>query len=199
MSLRTQITGYLAQLLPTKTRTIIRGKQQPAASAHLMDVDVMHGYLRSAEAGDTTPLFGLYRDILAGHAHTQGEFNKRKLAVLGEPLTLTPKNAENPAEVAWVAELQTQLEDRPGLMDFLSHCLDATMYPVALSERTYQPSARPGYKFAVAAVDALDAGQTNSIMVFRDGTYGHLPIHEVADSKYVLDPALLRLASPLAS
>lgn len=54
------------------------------------------------------------------------------------------------------------------------------------------------YKFAVAAVDALEAGQTNSIMVYRDGTYGHLPIQVVADSKYQLDPALLRLASPLA-
>lgn len=54
------------------------------------------------------------------------------------------------------------------------------------------------YKFAVAAVDALEAGQTNSIMVYRDGTYGHLPIQVVADSKYQLDSALLRLASPLA-
>lgn len=54
------------------------------------------------------------------------------------------------------------------------------------------------YKFAVAAVDALEAGQTNSIMVYRDGTYGHLPIQVVADAKYQLDPALLRLASPLA-
>ena len=152
MSLRTQISEYLAKLLPTKTRLIVRGKQQPAASAHLMDVDVMHGHLRSAEAGDTTPLFGLYRDILASHAHTQGEFNKRKLAVLGEPLTLTAKNGEDPAEVAWVAELQTQLEDRPGLMDFLSHCLDATMYPVSLSERTYQPSSRPGWRYELGAI-----------------------------------------------
>ena len=55
------------------------------------------------------------------------------------------------------------------------------------------------YKFAVAAVDALDEGQTNSIMIFRDGVYGNLPIHEVAESKYKLDPALLRLAAPLAS
>jgi 6-phosphofructokinase 1 len=54
------------------------------------------------------------------------------------------------------------------------------------------------YKFAVAAVDALDAGQTHSIMIYRDGTYGRLPIHKVADSKYEIDPALLKLAAPLA-
>jgi 6-phosphofructokinase 1 len=54
------------------------------------------------------------------------------------------------------------------------------------------------YKFAVAAVDALDAGQTHSIMIYRDGTYGRLPIHKVEDSKYEIDPALLKLAAPLA-
>jgi 6-phosphofructokinase 1 len=54
------------------------------------------------------------------------------------------------------------------------------------------------YKFAVAAVEALDAGETNAIMVYRDGTYGHLPIHAVADTRYKLDPALIRLGKPLA-
>jgi len=55
------------------------------------------------------------------------------------------------------------------------------------------------YKFAVAAVDALEAGQTNSIMIFKDGHYSHLPIADVADAKYRIDPALLKLAAPLAS
>ncbi len=55
------------------------------------------------------------------------------------------------------------------------------------------------YKFAVAAVDALDAGQTNSIMIFKDGTYGRIPIEDVAHQRYRIDPHLLQLASPLAS
>ncbi|MBK1883514.1 6-phosphofructokinase [Luteolibacter pohnpeiensis] len=55
------------------------------------------------------------------------------------------------------------------------------------------------YKFAVAAVDALDAGATNAIMVYRDGTYGSLPIDAVAHQQYKLDPALFRLAGPLAT
>jgi len=54
------------------------------------------------------------------------------------------------------------------------------------------------YKFAYAAVEALDAGATNAIMVYRDGRFGHLPIHIVTDSKYVIDPALVKLCSPLA-
>lgn len=55
------------------------------------------------------------------------------------------------------------------------------------------------YKFAVAAVDSLEAGQTNAIMVYRDGTFGHLPIHTVVDSKYKIDPGLMRLCAPLCS
>ncbi len=54
------------------------------------------------------------------------------------------------------------------------------------------------YKFAVAAVESLHAGESNAIMVFRDGACGHLPIHAVAGSKYRVDPALVRLARPLA-
>ena len=54
------------------------------------------------------------------------------------------------------------------------------------------------YKFAVAAVDALDAGQTNSIMIYKDGSYGELPIEKVADAKYRMAPALLKLGMPLA-
>lgn len=54
------------------------------------------------------------------------------------------------------------------------------------------------YKFAVAAVDALDRGETNAIMVYRDGTYGHLPVDAVAHQKYKLDSTLIKLATPLA-
>ncbi len=54
------------------------------------------------------------------------------------------------------------------------------------------------YKFAVAAVDALHAGHSNSIMVFKDGLYSHLPVEQVAHSKYKIDPALLKLGGPLA-
>ncbi|MCW1886994.1 6-phosphofructokinase [Luteolibacter flavescens] len=55
------------------------------------------------------------------------------------------------------------------------------------------------YKFAVAAVDSLVAGQTNSIMVYRDGTFGNLPIHTVVDSKYQIDPAIMKLCGPLCA
>lgn len=149
MSIRSEIQSLLSNLLPTKTRVVVRGHQQPAATAHQVDVDVLHGYLRSAEAGDVTPLFGLYRDILASHAHTQAEFSKRKLAVLGDPLALIPADPDNLADAKLVAEVQAHLIDRPGWIQFLSHALDSTLYPVALAERSYQVSASPGWRYEI--------------------------------------------------
>lgn len=49
------------------------------------------------------------------------------------------------------------------------------------------------YKFAVAAIDGLLEGENNQIVVYRDGTFGHLPINEVADAKHRVDPSLVKL------
>lgn len=53
------------------------------------------------------------------------------------------------------------------------------------------------YKFAVAAVDSLENGGTNSVMIYKDGTFGSLPIHDVCDSKYRIDPQLITLCRSL--
>lgn len=148
--MKLELSKLLLNLLPTRTRVVVRGHQQPAALAHTMTVDTLHGMLRSAESGDCTQLFGLYRDILATHAHTQAEFSKRKLAVLGDPLTLLSPDPENALAVARDAEVQAHLMDRPGCIQFLSHCLDSTLYPVALAERSYQVSGRLGWRYEIA-------------------------------------------------
>jgi len=53
------------------------------------------------------------------------------------------------------------------------------------------------YKFSVAAIDSLRTGGTNDIVVFRNGTYGRLPISEVADAKHHVDPEIVRLCEPM--
>jgi phage gp29-like protein len=148
MSLQTEIRNLLTNLLPpARTRVIIRGSQQPPALAHTLDVDAIHGILRSAEQGETTRLFALYRDIVVGHAHTQGEFSKRKLAVLGEPITLIPHDPEDPTAAAHCQAVQNHLTSQPAWINWLAHNLDSTLYPVALSIRTYQPSYLPGWRY----------------------------------------------------
>lgn len=149
MSIRSNLANLLASLIPTKTRVIVRGNQQPPATAHAMDVDTLHAYLRQAEGGVTYPLFGLYRDIIAGHAHTQGEFAKRKLAVLCEGMTLTAHDPKDLAAVDLASAVQSHLLDFPGWIKFLSHSLDACLYPVALTARAYRISGRAGWRYEI--------------------------------------------------
>jgi len=79
--------------------------------------------------------------------------------------------------------------------------MDARLTVLGHVQRGGSPTVRDremAYKFAVAAVDALDAGESNKICVYKEGNFGYIPIHEVADNKVQMDPALLKLCSHLS-
>ena len=78
--------------------------------------------------------------------------------------------------------------------------MEARLTVLGHVQRGGSPTVRDrlmAHKFAVAAIDSLDAGVTNGVMVYRDGTYGQLPINEVCDSKYEPDPKLLKMCRGL--
>ena len=79
--------------------------------------------------------------------------------------------------------------------------MDTRLTVLGHVQRGGSPTVRDrimAYKFAAAAVESLIAGNTNQIMVYKEGTFGSIPIHEVTDSKCSLDPILVKLASRLA-
>ncbi len=155
MSLKTSIISLAANLVPTQTRVIVRGRQQPPVVAHTLDVDALHATLRSAEQGYTDRLFALYRDIISSHAHTQAEFSKRKLAVLGQPFTLTSINPKDPAQEAHTQMLRDHLADRTEWIKAMSHALDSVLYPISLLERWYQLSDKPGWRYEIGGIKAV--------------------------------------------
>lgn len=55
------------------------------------------------------------------------------------------------------------------------------------------------YKFAVAAVESLQAGHSNQIITYREGTVGHLPIHDITGRKPVMPSLILDLCRPLSN
>lgn len=79
--------------------------------------------------------------------------------------------------------------------------VDARLTVLGHVQRGGSPTVRDrimAYKFAVAAVDALMDGETNKIMVFREGEFGMVPIETVTDSKVCLDKDILKLAKHLS-
>lgn len=157
MKLATSLASLIGGLIPTKTRIVVRGRQQPPALAHTMDVDAIHGILRAAEGGDCSRLFALYRDILASCSHMQGEFAKRKLGVLSEPLTLISADPKDPRQVKHNKDVETHLTERPNWIDFLSHLQDSILYPVSLAERLYCQSSRPGWRYEIGCLSPIPA------------------------------------------
>lgn len=55
------------------------------------------------------------------------------------------------------------------------------------------------FKFANAAVELLQSGETNRVVTFKDGTYGSSSINEIVDTKHHVDPALIKLCKPMSS
>lgn len=142
--------------LVTNTTTIFRNiNQEPAAQAHLLDVDTVHDALRCAEAGECQDLFAIYRDILASHSHILSEFQKRKLAVLNDPLVLTPDDPEDQAQVDFIKNIERHLNDQPNLIFIFAHLLDSSLYPVAVAERLYRESSKLGWRYEIAKMNVV--------------------------------------------
>jgi len=79
--------------------------------------------------------------------------------------------------------------------------MDARLTVLGHVQRGGSPTVQDrimAYKFAVAAVDSLETGHTNQIMIYNDGNFGSLPINDVADSTYKMELSLLKLASHLS-
>lgn len=155
MSLKTSLMSLAANLVPTQSRVIVRGRQQPPVAAHTLDVDALHATLRAAEQGYTDRLFALYRDIISSHAHTQAEFSKRKLAVLGQPFTLTSIDPKDPVQEAHTQALRDHLSDRTEWIKAMSHALDSVLYPISVLERWYAPSDKPGWRYEIAGIEPV--------------------------------------------
>jgi phage gp29-like protein len=136
---------------PTATRRALRSHlHEPPAIAQTMDAGRISDILRSAESGDMSDFFSLARDITSGHGHTLTEFGKRKLAVLAQTQSFPPDDPDAPDQVALAREIGRHLEGIPSWFNSMVHLLDSTLLPVAVLQKVYRPSRKPGWRFELA-------------------------------------------------
>lgn len=108
-----------------------------SATAKISDVQTA---TRDAENGDPTSLFRFYRDSLLGDELIQGELNKRKLAVIGETLTVLPETKDNPEDIAAAAACMRAIKDCKNWLDGLSEWLNTSIWPVTINENIFSPA-----------------------------------------------------------
>ncbi len=106
-------------------------------------VQTVKAAIRAAEGGDTRTLFALYRDLTIGGSHIQCEFGKRKMAVLSQPHSILPQDKENADDVAAALAVAQMISDCENWTDGIAHLLDASMWPLAVVEKLYQPAGEP--------------------------------------------------------
>jgi hypothetical protein len=167
-SIKDVLGNWLEQWIPRKTKKeFYNARSEPGFAANRIDVENLRGILASAEAGNVRDLFGLYRDVLLSDSHLQAEFTKRKLAVLGDTISIQPVDRTNPDDVRASQAIADMVATTPRFLHGCSHLLDSCLYPVSILEKTYRPSTRPGLRFELAkltAVPHLDIDYSSSFL-----------------------------------
>lgn len=170
-----RLQQLLSRLVPVVTKILrIDSRQEPSAIAHTMDVDKLMSILRSAEGGNMDAYYALARDIIAGHGHTQSQFGTRKLAVIGDEAVIAAKDKDSQEDAKIATLCEEQIENLDELLDVQLHLLDSTLYPVALAEKIYRPSAKPDWRYEIAELRIVPHR-------LLDWTTGELMIWDVDD------------------
>jgi phage gp29-like protein len=186
--MRQRMQAFLARWIPTNRITVQNPwADQPSITQHL-SAERVQEIIQSAQAGDPRDLFALYRDIVLTDSHIQAELNKRKLAVIGDALTVTPKDKKNPDDVVAAKVINDLIEDLtvpdpadPASCSWLRACIhlmDSTLFPVAVVEKVFTPSEKPGLRFQLKQLIAVPHYLLTYVTNQEDFT-GLLKIREV--------------------
>lgn len=141
-TLKERLAAWLADQVPTLRRTRFDVRQMPRSTAADLDVDRVQEILQSAEGGTLGPMMALYREMVVAGSHLQGRFMERKEAVLGDTISIQPIDKNNTDDVAAAEVVRDLIENCRDWERGCAHLLDSTLYPVAIVEKTYRPSAR---------------------------------------------------------
>lgn len=123
----------------TERQARVSGVAQPQYLATNLDVSRIQNALRTAERGDTWQLFTIFRDMVTGYGHLTAEWAKRKSVITGNPEALVPYDPENADDVVACEVIKQMIDGCRNWFDALNHLLDATLYPLAVCEKIYEP------------------------------------------------------------
>jgi phage gp29-like protein len=189
------LTDWLQDWLPTvsrKDRYDWRGSE-PSFMANLLDVDRLRQIIASAETGNVRDLFAIYRDVIAVDPHVQGEITKRKLALLGDTLTIRPADKDDPDDVAAFEFIQETVETFPRFLVACGHLLDGHLWPLAVTEKVFIASTKPGVRYDLSKLNAVpmnDIDYTTGFLMLRklDPNGGYLTgeLEEADPLRYII-------------
>lgn len=149
MNIIQEFIDYLKR--PRQARDISL-RYEPFNLTRSATVNTIKSALVAAEAGTTRDLFTLYRDISSEGSHVFAEHSKRKLSVLGQPISIQPRDKSSPEDVIAAQAVSRLIADCENWSDGLNHLLNSTLWPVAVCEKVFKavdPSENLGRQVAL--------------------------------------------------
>lgn len=130
--------------------------------------------LRSGEKGDTKQLFAILRDYVLSDEHVQSCLNTRKLAVIGQPLSILPMDKTNADDVAAAAACRRFVADCDRWNASLSGILDSIFWPVSVAERIARPADapvgdEPRLQYTLRSLDQVEYAQLCFKWAYQSG------------------------------
>jgi phage gp29-like protein len=125
----------------------------PMPIASQLDVGRVHSAILASIQGDNTDLYTIYRDIISSDSHLQSELSKRKLAVLGDVYNILPEDPDQPIAAELIQDSTSRVQD---WTRGLSHAMDSVLYPVAVVEKVFRKSTKPGLRYELAKLVPVD-------------------------------------------
>jgi phage gp29-like protein len=113
------------------------GLAQVNYQATTLDVNRIQSALRAAERGQVWLLMTIIRDMTASFTHLQSEWNKRKMVICGQPLSLIPHPDDK--DGVGVKVISEAIEHCRNWQEALKHLLDATLMPMSAAQKIYAP------------------------------------------------------------
>lgn len=174
----------------TDQRTVESAKHEPQLEADRMTVSRLFEAIDQAIAGDTRVLFAVYRDYVLGDPHIQSEFFKRKLAVLGDSISISPADRKQQADEKAADFVSAQIPK--GVSGWRHSCgflLDSTLWPVAVLEKVFRhEGGRYVLDRLVPVPHHLEEYSTGVLRIRDQGADG-MPLttaHDVDPSRYIV-------------
>lgn len=166
------ITSLLSLLIPMKRKSRYDRRNDPPSDLE-PNIDAVYSAITSSESGAIGPLVKLVKQMLANDGHIQTELAKRKLALLGDPLTFRPAS-KKPDDVKAADECKKWADDYSGFTDAMLFQLDGVVWWNATSEKVFSPGTN-GRRFDLS-LEPVDPALHDyregyfKIQTTRDGT-----------------------------
>jgi phage gp29-like protein len=140
---KARLVRFIASRIPTGRKTIINTLiADQSLATNNIDAATLHAILDGTDTGQTNDYFALLDLMILTDPHIQGEIAKRKLALLGDQITIAPAKKKDATDTRAADLCREQVENTTSFLPACAALLDGSLWPLAMAEKIFRPATR---------------------------------------------------------